>query len=255
MAGPMGSMFGTSAGGAVAGPAKPADPNDTNYGGSGMSRTAYYAKYGDPNQQGAAARSAAAGASAQGTAAANNPAINPTLSNSTVPGSVGGPINTLGQNGATPQYGTESGPGILDQWFNQRATGTDPGYEYTTGRGLKALDSQYAARGGYNSGAALQGGSDYLANMGAQREGQLDQLAAGASGERAGQLSTMLGLGMGLTGGLSGLGSAYDLGAGNALSSGNATSLQLGTNAAMLPYQANSNLMSQGLGLAALGLL
>lgn len=154
-----------------------------------------------------------------------------------------------------PTYGTESGPGILGQWFNERATGTDPGYEYATGRGLTALNNQYAARGGYNSGAALQGDSDYLANMGSQREGQLDTLASGASGERQNSLATMLGLGMGITGGEAGLASNYDLGAANALNTGNAAALQLGTNAALAPYQAKQGLMNNLFGLGAIGLM
>jgi len=34
-----------------------------------------------------------------------------------------------------PAYGSESGPGILEQWFKQRAMGADPAFEYGLTRG------------------------------------------------------------------------------------------------------------------------
>lgn len=155
---------------------------------------------------------------------------------------------------STPTYGTQSGPGIMQQWFSQRASGTDPGWEYATKRAGTSLDNAYAARGMYNSGAALQGQGDMLANMTSQREGQLDALAGGASNEYGADLNRMIGMGTGLANSEAGLGSAYDLGAGNALNTGNAAALQLGTNAAMIPYLAKQGLMQNLFGLGSLGL-
>lgn len=256
----LGSIMGTTSPTTQAGAAKPAstspsgpvDPsgtpiNDTtNYLGMGMSKSAYEAMYGTGNQQGAAAAGAAAGATAAGNNQVNNPAVNPNLPNSTVPGSAA----MLAK--APPTYGTQSGPGVLDQWFNERASGTDPAYEYETKRGLTSLDNAAAARGGYNGGASMQQDSDYLANMGAQREGQLDSLATGASGENQANLNSMLGLGMGLAGGEGSMGTAYDVGGANAMSAANTTGLGLGAQGVGLQYGANQNLINNGAGLASL---
>lgn len=114
---------------------------------------------------------------------------------------------------ATSPFGSESGPGILESWFNQRATGTDPAFEYASRRGISDLANRYAAAGSFNSGAARQGESDFMANLIAQRQGQLDALAGGASGEHMGRLNAMFNQGLGLAGGQAGLASAYDLGA------------------------------------------
>lgn len=201
-------------------------------------------------QQAQAANNEGKAAAAAGDAAANNPAINPTLAPAS---NVTAPTTPAAGTGA-PTYGTNSGPGILQQWFNERATGTDPAYEYTTGRGLKALDTAAAARGGFNGGASMQQDSDYLANMGAQRQSQLDALASGASNENANQVSQMLGLGMGLGSGEAGLAGQYDLGAGGAMTSANNTGLSLSGQAAMLPYLARQQMMSQLMG-GGMGLL
>lgn len=201
--------------------------------------------YGTPDQQGAAARSAQGAATAAGNNQVNNPAVNPNLPNSTVPGAAG----------AAPTYGTQSGPNLMDQWFGERASGTDPGYEYATSRGLTSLDNAAAARGGFNGGASMQQDSDYLANMGSQREGQLDQLAGGAQSADQSQLNTMLGLGMGLAGGQAGLGAAYDTSGANAMSAANSTGLSLGAQGVGLQYNANQNSMNQLMGLGTLAAL
>lgn len=211
---------------------------------------------GDPSYDSTGAGAAAATA---GNNQADSLAVNPTLPGYTGPNPGQGwtqnangtwaPPGAPAPAAPAPTYGTNSGPGILQQWFNERASGTDPGYEYATGRGLTALNNQYAARGGFDSGASEQGDSDYLANMGSQREAQLDQLATGASNENSNQVSQMLGLGMGLAGGQSGLAGAYDLGAGNDLTSANNTGLQLSGEASLIPYLANQQLLSNGAGL------
>lgn len=156
---------------------------------------------------------------------------------------------------ATPDYGTNSGPGIMQQWFNERATGTDPGWEYGNKVGLTALDNAAAARGGYNSGAAEANDSNFMANSLAQREGQLDALAGGASAENTAETGQMVGLGMGLAGGEAGLGGAYDVAGANAMSGANNAGLQYGAQATMLPYMANQNFMNQMFGLGGLAAL
>ena len=182
---------------------------------------------------------------------ANNPGVPPTVTPATKAG-VPKPITSFNKPpseaaAATPPpnpYGYASGPGILENWFNQRANGTDPGYEYAMKRGGDAIDNRMAAAGAFNSGARGQQLSDFAANMGAQREGQLDALAAGASGEYQGRLNSMFGQGLGLAGGESGINSAYDLAAGGAMS--NALSALLGytTNKAGVDSQSNA----QGIG-------
>lgn len=112
-----------------------------------------------------------------------------------------------------PTGGSQSGPGILEQWFKQRAEGEDPAYKYSLGRGMDEIDNRMAAGGSFNSGARGLQLSDLAANMGARRMGQLDQLAAGASGEHLGRLDMMFRQALGLAGGESGLVTAYDLGA------------------------------------------
>src|SRR4029078_10813788 len=60
-------------------------------------------------------------------------------------------------------YGSESGPGILESWFNQRVNGTEPAYEYAMQRGGDAIDARMAAGGSFNSGARGQQLSDFAA--------------------------------------------------------------------------------------------
>lgn len=115
-----------------------------------------------------------------------------------------------------PTTGTHSGAGILENWFNRRASGTDPGYEYAMKRGMDAVDTRMAAGGSFNSGARGMQLSDMAANMGTQRQGQLDALAAGASGEHRGRLNDMFNVMLGLAGGQTGVNTAYDMAAGDA---------------------------------------
>jgi hypothetical protein len=90
--------------------------------------------------------------------------------------------------------GSQSGPGYLADRYNAVATGTDPGMEYAMGHGTALLNRASAARGGFNSSAAFQGlGSMYGQQAVAQGQ-RLDNLAAGASGEHAGQVGESLGV-------------------------------------------------------------
>lgn len=147
-----------------------------------------------------------------------------------------------------PDYGSQSGPGILESWFNQRATGTDPAFEYASKRGLESIANRSSAAGNFNSGATRQQESDFMANLVAQRMGQLDALAGGASGEHLGRLGMMFGQGQGIAGGQAGLSSAYDLGAAGNIAAANNAMNQMALNSAGQQQQANSgfvnNLMS-----------
>lgn len=135
--------------------------------------------------------------------------------------------------------GTESGPGILEDWFNQRASGTDPAYEYAMKRGGDAIDTRMAAGGSFNSGARAQQQSDFAANMGAQRLGQLDALAGGASGEHQNRVNSMFNQGLNLAGGQSGINSAYDLAAGRSMSDALSALLGYTTNKAGVDSKSN----------------
>lgn len=165
----------------------------------------------------------------------------------------GGTGGGAGGNGPSP-FGSESGPGILEDWFNQRATGTDPAYQYALGRGISDINNEFAARGGYNSGGALRRISDFSANMASQRQGQLDALAGGASGEHQRRLESMFNIGGNIAGGKAGLAGAYDLAAGNALNSGNVAAIQAMLDRAGVDSKSKQGILNAifaGLGLAA----
>lgn len=173
----------------------------------------------------------------------------PYVSPSNNPGTSG----LINGNSANPNpYGTASGPGILQQWFNERASGTDPGWEYAVNRNTTNLANQYAAGGQFNSGAAKQGQSDMLANMAAQREGQLDTLAGGASGERQGAINSMFNQGLGLAGGQAGTAGQYDTSAAGALSTSLATQLALAINKAGVGPAANQQGIKNAISLGGL---
>lgn len=157
-----------------------------------------------------------------------------------ITGSTAGSGASGGSTGSsTPSYGSESGPGILENWFNQRATGTDIASQYATKRGIEALGSRYGAAGLGNSGAARQGEADLLANIEAQRAGQLDALAGGASGEHQNRLNSMFGVGSNIAGGRSAINSAYDLSAASAQSDALKAALGFYLNKAGVDSQSN----------------
>lgn len=144
------------------------------------------------------------------------------------------------------QYGSQSGPGILESWFNQRANGTDPAYEYALKRGGDDLDSRMSAGGSFNSGARGQQLSDFYANSGAQRMGQLDSLAGGASGEHQNRVNSSMMQGLQLAGGQAGLASAYDLGAAGNMQAASNAQQQMYLNKAGVDQQANQGLINNG---------
>lgn len=128
------------------------------------------------------------------------------------PGQTGGSVFGPSTPGTpAPATGTESGPTYIEQRYLDRLNGTDPAFEYAKKRGMEALGNQYSAAGGFNSGAARQGESDFMANLIAQSQGQLDALAGGATGARQHKLDSMFNQGLGLAGGQAGTMGAYDL--------------------------------------------
>jgi hypothetical protein len=94
----------------------------------------------------------------------------------------------------------------------------------------------------------MQQDSDFLANMGSQRESQLDALATGADTSQQNSLNSMFNQGNTLAAEEAGLGASYDTTGANAMSSANNTGLQYGAQAAILPYLSNQNLINQGVG-------
>lgn len=156
---------------------------------------------------------------------------------------------TGGQGASDNPYGYASGPGILESWFNQRASGTDPGFEYAMKRGMQSLGNASAAAGNFNSGAARQQESDFAANLASQREGQLDALAGGASGERQGRLNSMLGQGLGLAGGQAGTMGLYDTASAQSNNALMQALIQLYGNKAGVDSKSNQQGISNVLGL------
>jgi len=161
---------------------------------------------------------------------------------------------TAARNKVAPPnpYGSQSGPGILEQWFNERANGTDPAFEYGLKRGMNTLDNRYSAMGSFNSGANAQAGSDLYANLLSQRMGQLDSLAGGASGEHQGRLNAMFGQGLGIANGAAGTSSAYDLGAAGNMGAAAQAQQGMALNKAGVEGQAFNNFLNNGLSAYAL---
>ncbi len=178
-------------------------------------------------------------------------AVKAAKTNGTQPNTWGFHVTTPQSQPKTPApaQGTQSGPGILESWFNQRANGTDPAYEYGMKRGGDEIDNRMAAAGSFNSGARNQQLSDFAANSNAQRMGQLDALAGGASGEHQNRLNSMFSQGNALAGGESGINSAYDLAAGKTQSDALSALLGYQTEKAGIDSKANQGLINNGFGL------
>ena len=94
---------------------------------------------------------------------------------------------------AFPVLGGEAGnfegaDGMLGApWFADRVFT----FDYATKRGMEQLGNRSAAAGGFNSGAARQQEGDFMANMAAQSQAQIDALAAGATGARQNKTDSM----------------------------------------------------------------
>lgn len=153
---------------------------------------------------------------------------------------------------APPPPGSESGPGILEDWFNQRVSGVDQAYQYGMKRGGDEIDNRMAAGGSFNSGARGQQLGDFAANMGAQRQSQLDTLAAGASGEHQDRFKTMYDMLYGTGAGQAGVGGAYDLKSADSLNAANQAILSMFLNKAGVDQKSNQQGFSNILGLLGL---
>lgn len=117
---------------------------------------------------------------------------------------------------SAPAYGSQSGPTYAEDRYTSRANGTDPGWEYATGRATDQINKQYAARGGYNSSGAMNSIGDMFANATSQREGQLDQLAGAATSAHQNALNSMFTTGTNIANGVTGAGAPGTAGAGDA---------------------------------------
>lgn len=161
------------------------------------------------------------------------------------------PPATVGA-GANP-YGTESGNTYLEDRYLNRMGGEDLAYNYAAKRGMEGLGNQYAAAGMANSGAARQGESDFLANLTAQSQGQLDSLAAGATGARQRKTESMFNTGLGLAGGQAGTMSPYALGSAGAMSAADQAYLYMMLNKAGVEGQARQGGLNALFNVAKLG--
>jgi hypothetical protein len=74
-------------------------------------------------------------------------------------------IGPIANAGTDPNYGKYSSAEFTPEMF---ANGVDPGYGFRLKEGLKAVDSQAAARGGLISGAALKASQRYGQDMASQ---------------------------------------------------------------------------------------
>jgi hypothetical protein len=124
-------------------------------------------------------------------------------------------------------YGTESGNTYDEQRYIDRMSGQDQAYNYAAKRGGEALDAQYRAAGGANSGARFQGESDMIANLTAQSQAQLDRLSGQATDSRQDKVDSMFNQGTQLAGGQAGTVAPYALGAAGAMSAGDQAYLQM----------------------------
>ena len=109
-----------------------------------------------------------------------------------------------------------------------------------------------AAGGSFNSGARGQQLGDFAANMGAQRQGQLDLLAAGASGEHRGRFKDMYDMLYGTGAGQAGVGGAYDLKSADSLNAANQAILSMFLNKAGVDSKSNNDGIKNIIGLLGL---
>lgn len=88
------------------------------------------------------------------------------------------------------QYGQLAGPGALEQFAASDLAGTNPYYRQLQAQQSADIDASMAARGGFNSGAAMKAQSLAASNLSAQQyqqEAQLQGQAQAAMQSRLGQ--------------------------------------------------------------------
>lgn len=142
--------------------------------------------------------------------------------------------------------GTQSGPTYIEDRYLSRASGTDPGWEYATGKATDAINKQYASRGGYNSSGAMNQIGDMFANATSQREGQLDALAAGATTGHQNALNSMFSSGLGIANGVTQAGAPGAKGIGDSMSQDARTQLELAAARAGVDAKALQSMVDQG---------
>lgn len=142
-----------------------------------------------------------------------------------------------GYQGALDQYGGAqtaldsmrgglSGPGYLEQLYQQRQQGTDPYYNRLRETGLARLGQAAAARGKFNSGGAMAGEGTYLADLAAKESHDMAGLAGGASQERSDRYKSVFDASQQLGGAKAGLQERSTLGQWATLSEGEKAHIQ-----------------------------
>jgi len=179
-----------------------------------------------------------------------SPSNNPLNFRSTAPDKLGAPAVPPTDANTTP--GSESGPGILEDRYNKRANGTDPAFEYASKRGMDQLFDRYSAMGLGNSGAARQGESDFMANLVAQSQAQIDALAGGASGEHQRKIDSMFDNLFKEGSGRAGTSGIYDTGASDAWGKSLEAMILMALNKAGVDSQSNREGIQNLAGLSAL---
>lgn len=103
--------------------------------------------------------------------------------------------NQMTQPGARPtqqqtyfdyMQGQVGDPTNLESLYSERKAGGNQYEDYEDKRATDAINRAMAARGGFNSGNARRGITDYYANVGAQRDRDLASLAGAADASRLG---------------------------------------------------------------------
>ena len=138
-------------------------------------------------------------------------------------------------------HGDYTGDGYLEDLYKQRMAGTDQYYNRVLERGTESLNNQFAARGGYNSGAALRAIGDYQANVNAQDFRDRSSLAAAASGEQRNRQLDQWNMLSGLAGQHVNTFNPYFQGGAGAVDNAFNTSTQLRLDRAGANAQANTN--------------
>lgn len=103
------------------------------------------------------------------------------------------------------QGGQLAGKGYLEDLYEKSAGGSNPFYARARETGTKSINDAFAARGLYNSGAALSAIGNLNADLGAQEARDMERMAGSAQAAREGRLRSGFEGAMGLGAGKAGL--------------------------------------------------
>lgn len=135
--------------------------------------------------------------------------------------------------------------------FGMADFNADPGYQFRLSEGEKGINRSMAARGGFNSGAALKGLARYGQDLASQEYGNAyNRFQTNQSG-RFNRLATLAGVGQTASGALGQAGQNYAGAAGNALMEGTRMSndsMLAGANARASGYVGQANALNGALG-------